>query len=148
MPNACFVDTNILLYAVDRNLSEKRKQARACLDALARHKLLIINPQVLNEYAHNVLKKMPHVSREQLLSELQAMREWCLAELTAETAAQAVVISGRYGLSFYDSALLASAITYGCDFFVSENMSHQQSVGALRVVSPFQGEFTSVLGIQ
>jgi predicted nucleic acid-binding protein len=148
MPNACFVDTNILLYAVDRNLSEKRKQARACLDALARHKLLIINPQVLNEYAHNVLKKMPHVSREQLLSELQAMREWCLAELTAETAAQAVVISGRYRLSFYDSALLASAITYGCDFFVSENMTHQQSVGALRVVSPFQGEFTSVLGIQ
>jgi predicted nucleic acid-binding protein len=103
---------------------------------------------VLNEYAHNVLKKMPHVSREQLLSELQAMREWCLAELTAETAAQAVVISGRYRFSFYDSALLASAITYGCDFFVSENMTHQQSVGALRVVSPFQGEFTSVLGIQ
>jgi predicted nucleic acid-binding protein len=103
---------------------------------------------VLNEYAHNVIRKMPHVSREQLLSELEAMREWCVAELTPETAAQAVVISGRYGFSFYDSALLASAITYGCSFFISEDMSHQQKVGALQIVSPFQREFAAVLGIQ
>jgi predicted nucleic acid-binding protein len=148
MPTACFVDTNILLYAVDRDLSGKRKRARACLDALARHKLLIINPQVLNEYAHNVIRKMPHVSREQLLSELEAMRAWCRAELTSETSAQAVVISGRYGFSFYDSALLASALIYGCDFFISEDLSHQQKVGGLQIVNPFQSEFTSLLGIQ
>jgi len=148
MPSACFVDTNILLYAVDRNLSEKRTQARRCLDGLARHERLVINPQVLNEYAHNVIRKMPHVSREQLLSELEAMREWCVAELTSETAAQAVVISGRYGFSFYDSALLASAITYGCDFFISEDMSHEQKVGTLQIISPFEDEFTSVVGIQ
>jgi predicted nucleic acid-binding protein len=148
MPNACFVDTNVLLYAVDRNLSEKRTQARKCLDGLARHKRLVVNPQVLNEYAHNVIRKMPHVSREQLLSELDAMREWCLAELTFETAAQAVVISVRYGFSFYDSALLASAITYGCDFFISDDMSHQQKIGTLQIISPFQQGFTVLVGIQ
>jgi predicted nucleic acid-binding protein len=129
-------------------VSEKTKQARACLDVLARNKLLVVNPQVLNEYAHNVIRKMPHVSRNQLLSELEAMRAWCLAGLTQETAAQAVVINGRYGFSFYDAALLASAITYGCDFFVSEDMSHEQQVGRLRIVSPFKSDFTSVLGIQ
>jgi len=147
MPSDCFVDTNVLLYAVDRNLSEKRTQARKCLDGLARDKRLVVNPQVLNEYAHNVIRKMPHVSREQLLSELEAMREWCVAGLTSETAGQAVVISGRYGFSFYDSALLASAITYGCDFFISEDMSHQQKVGPLQIVNPFQREFTAVIGI-
>lgn len=147
MPSACFVDTNILLYAVDRNLSEKRKQARACLDALARHRLLVVNPQVLNEYAHNVIRKMPYVTREQLLFELESMRSWCVAELTPDTAAQAVVINGRYGFSFYDAALLASAISYGCDFFISENMSHHQQVGGLRVVSPFRNEFMSILRI-
>src|SRR5258707_1233403 len=89
MPSACFVDTNILLYAVDRNVSEKRRQARACLDALARRRLLVVNPQVLNEYAHNVIRKMPHVAREQLLAELEPMRAWCMAELTPDTAAQA-----------------------------------------------------------
>lgn len=148
MPSACFIDTNVLLYAVDRNLSEKRTQARACLDALARRRVLVVNPQVLNEYAHNVIRKMTHVSREQLLLELEAMRPWCRAELTPETAAQAVVIGARYGFSFYDSALLASAITYGCDFFISEDMSHRQQIGSIRVASPFQDDFASVLGIQ
>src|SRR2546423_15603635 len=107
MPSACFVDTNILLYAVDRNVSEKRKQARGCLDALARRRLLVVNPQVLNEYAHNVIRKMPHVRREQLLFELESMRAWCVAGLTPDTAAQAVVINGRYGVSLSHRSVLA-----------------------------------------
>jgi len=108
--------------------------------------LLVINPQVLNEYAYNVLRKMPRVGHEQLLADLESMRTWCVASVTADTAAQAVVITRRFRFSFYDAALLASAISHGCDTFLSEDMSHQQRVGELRIVDPFQSDFASVVG--
>jgi len=145
MPNACFVDTNILLYASDPKTPSKRVKARAWLDTLASEGRPIVSPQVLNEYAHNILKKFPHVSHEQLFEDLEALRPWCIASMTGETALQGLVLHRRYRFSFYDCTLLAAALTYGCDVFLSEDMSHQQMVGTLRIVNPFAVEPSAFL---
>ena len=49
MPNACFIDTNILLYTKDPAAPDKRRRALAWLDALASRDLAVISPQVMNE---------------------------------------------------------------------------------------------------
>jgi predicted nucleic acid-binding protein len=145
MPNACFIDTNILLYAKDPGEPSKQRKALAWLDALADEQRAVISPQVLNEFAHNVLRKFPHISHERLTEYLESMRPWCLAPTSDGTALGGLTIHRRYKLSFYDSVLVASALAYGCDMFLTEDMSHQQRIGDMRLVNPFAGEPSAYL---
>ncbi len=145
MPNACFLDTNVILYAKDPRAPIKRERAREWLNVLGDRNLAVISPQVLNEFAHNVLRKFPHVGIAELLENLEAMRPWCLAPMTGETAVQGLLIHQRFKFSFYDSTLLAAAITYGCDVFLSEDLGHDQRFNGLRIVNPFIAEPRSLL---
>jgi predicted nucleic acid-binding protein len=145
MPSVCFVDTNIFLYAQDPKTPTKRARATDWLIGLADRDLLVVSPQVLNEFAHNVLRKMQHVTDEELSASLQAMRVWCRATVTDETALQALALNRRFNLSFYDAALLSSAVTSGCDLFLSEDLSHGQKIERLQVVNPFLVEPQTIL---
>jgi predicted nucleic acid-binding protein len=140
MPSAkmnCFVDTNVLLYAQDPSLPDKRKRAVAWLDALADESLAVISPQVMNEFARNVLRKFRHIDVDRLLDELELMTPLCRAPTTADTAIKGLLIHQRYKLSFYDAVLIASAISAECGIFLSEDLNHHQAIGALRIVNPF-----------
>jgi predicted nucleic acid-binding protein len=101
----------------------------------------VICPQVLNEYAHNILRKFPEVGAGRLLAQLESMRPWCRAQTNERTALHAVRIHGRYQFSFYDSCLIASALEYGCDLFLSEDLSHGQRIAGMQIVDPFRSEF-------
>jgi predicted nucleic acid-binding protein len=122
MPSACFVDTNLLLYAQDPNAPEKAKQAAAWLRVLADRDAIVISPQVLNEYAHNIIRKFAHVGTDRLLAQLELMRPWCRATTNNMTAIHALKLHLRFRFSFYDSCLIASALEYGCKFFLTEDM--------------------------
>ena len=49
-------------------------------------------------------------------------------------------ISQRFGLSYWDGAILAAARAAGCDVVYSEDLSTEQDYGGLRVVNPFREE--------
>jgi len=138
MPTACFIDTNVFLYAKDARTPAKRLRSRSWLELLAARQLAVISPQVLNEFAHNVLRKFPQISYEELRDSLESMVPFCRAQVTEQTALQALAISRRFKLSFYDSALVAAALTYGCDLFLSEDLGHNQRLGDMRIVNPFR----------
>jgi predicted nucleic acid-binding protein len=144
MPSACFVDTNVLLYAQDRQVPEKAEKAAEWLGALADRDAIVISPQVLNEYAHNIVKKFQHVDDDRLLAELGFMQPWCRAQTNCHTAIHALKIHRRYRFSFYDSCLLASALEYGCDVFLSEDMSHGQRIAGMQIIDPFLSELRSI----
>jgi predicted nucleic acid-binding protein len=137
MPNVCFVDTNVLLYARDPNFAGKQARAREWLRALAERSLLVVSPQVMNEFAHNVLRKMHHIAPHELLASLEDMRSWCTAEMSDETAIQGVLLHRRYGFAFFDATLLASAIMHDCDIFLSEDLAHGQRIDRLQIINPF-----------
>lgn len=134
----CFVDTNVLLYAQDTRAPDKRKRAVEWLDALADKGLAVISPQVMNEFARNILRKFQHIGFDQILSELELLTALCQAPTTADTAVKGLLIHHRYKLSFYDAVLIASAISADCRIFLSEDLSHYQSFGPLRIVNPFK----------
>ena len=140
MPNACFIDTNLLLYSQDPNEPEKAQRVAEWLGALADLNAIIISPQVAKEYAHNIIRRFQHVTAERLLAELAIMQPWCRAPTTYRTAMDGLKIHYRYKFSYYDSCLIASALEYGCDMFLTEDMSHQQKIGDMRIVNPFAGE--------
>jgi predicted nucleic acid-binding protein len=92
---------------------------------------------VLNEFAHNIIRKFPHVGHDELRENIAALRPWCVAPITDETQLHALAIHRRFRFSFYDCALLASAVAFGCEAFLSEDLSHEQRLGQLRIVNPF-----------
>ena len=144
MPSAYFIDTNLLLYAQDREAPEKAKRVVEWLGALADRDSIVISPQVLNEYAHNIIRKFQHVGADRLLSELGFMQQWCRAQTNCHTAIHALRIHRRYRFSFYDSCLVASALEYGCDVFLSEDMSHGQRIAGMQIINPFLSELRSI----
>src|SRR3954466_13051955 len=109
MPSACFIDTSVFLYAKDPRVPTKRARSRNWLELLAAKQLAVISPQVLNEFAHNILRKFPEISYEELRDSLELMTPFCRAQVTERTALQALAIHRRFKLSFYDSALVAAA---------------------------------------
>ncbi len=138
MTNACFVDTNVLLYMNDPREPLKQTIARTWIAALGERDLIVISPQVMNEFAHSVLRKFPSIAMRELNGFLLAMQPWCKASLTATTPLDALAVHARYRYSFYDSALIAAALSYGCDLFLSEDLGSTQRIGSLTIINPFR----------
>lgn len=57
--------------------------------------------------------------------------------VTLELVQNALDIRARFGLNYWDCAILAAARLLGCEAVYSEDMSDAQDYDGLRVVNPF-----------
>jgi predicted nucleic acid-binding protein len=132
MPAKGFIDTNIVIYALGPN------SAKAALTAPLFTHRPTISTQVLSETANVALKKlaMPLSETRKLLAMLEAT---CQVELILPaTMHRALDIAGRYGFSWYDSLIVATALEAGCDTLYTEDLQHGQVVDdRLTVTNPF-----------
>jgi predicted nucleic acid-binding protein len=125
MPAAkAFVDTNVFVYIYSDDEQDKRKQAITQIDKFDR----VISTQVLNEFCNVCIRKM----RMELPSVANAIGKICLTNaLTAineKSVRKALFIHGKYGYSYYDSLMVASAIESGCEYLLSEDMADGQII--------------------
>ena len=129
-----FIDSNALLYLLSKD-AKKADAAEAVLRAGG-----VISVQVLNEITNVALKKlgMPWPEINQFLALLRSL---CTVEpLTVETHDRGRAVAERYGLSVYDSMIVAAALIAGCTVLCSEDMQDGLLVDTrLRVVNPFNG---------
>lgn len=129
-----FLDTNILIYANTAQEPAKQEIARRLItsgDAMS-------SAQVVNEFCNVLRRKFPDkfCEVEAVLQDIQI--DLVIAPLTVAMTAQAVTISKRYLLSFYDSLILAAAVAYGCDVVLSEDLQHGFKLeSGLMVLNPF-----------
>ena len=134
-----FVDTNVLLYAASREPEESRKRTRA--RALLAEPDLAVSVQVLQEFYRQATRP----TRNDRLSQADAMRFLDpilllrVQMLTVDLFRSGVWVSQRFGLSYWDGAIVAAARAVGCDVVYSEDMSARQDYDGLRVVNPFAG---------
>lgn len=132
-----FVDTNILLYAVSASPEDaaKRRRARALLEEGG----LALSVQVLQEFYYQAT----HHSRPNALTSGQALRfleainRFPTQPITPDIFRTGVAISRRFGLSYWDSAILAAASAMGCEAVYSEDMNPSQDYNGLRVINSF-----------
>jgi predicted nucleic acid-binding protein len=133
MPAKVFIDTNIVIYALGPH-SEKTDRAASLFVQQP-----TISTQVLSETANVALKKlaMPLLDARKLLLTLESL---CRVEIiTSACLHRALNIAERYGFSWYDSLIVASALEAGCDALYTEDMQHGQVLEAkLTVTNPFQ----------
>ena len=127
-----FFDTNVLLYL----LSEDAAKADRVEELLTGGGTISV--QVLNEFAAVASRKLS-LSWGEIKDILGPIRAICEVDpVSIETHDRAIEIAGRYRFSFYDSAIVASALQSGCRILYSEDFRHGQLIAnQLRIRNPF-----------
>jgi predicted nucleic acid-binding protein len=133
-----FIDTNILLYSISRDPAEasKRDIAVALLDT----ENIALSVQVLQEfYVQATRATRPDALAHEIAVGL--MRTWLrfkVQETTLPVMINALEIKVRYGLSYWDAAIVAAARALGCRELLSEDMSHGREVEGVTINNPFR----------
>ena len=135
-----FVDTNVLLYGVSPLPEDAGKRHQAL--ALLRGPDLAVSVQVLQEFYHQATRptRPGRLSHADALAFLGTLLRFPVQDITLEVFRAGVSISQRFGLSYWDGAILAAARALGCDAVYSEDLSPQQDYDGLRVINPFLEE--------
>jgi len=133
-----FVDTNVLLYAISSDPEEQRKAARAN-ELLSRHDMGL-SVQVLQEFYVQATResRADRLTHEQAAALVDAFRRFRIQETIVGVALAAMSRMQRFGISYWDAAILEAAGALGCEVVLSEDMSDGQDYGGVRVENPFR----------
>jgi predicted nucleic acid-binding protein len=133
----CFLDSNILIYLRDLRAPEKIERATLWVRELSDREAIIVSPQVVNEFTSVLTQKLKMFSLAEVAPMAAEMGRWCKAPLTFATSTLAFDVHERFGYAWWDSLIIASALQSECDILLTEDMSHGQRIGALRIINPF-----------
>ena len=138
MPDKVFLDTNILVYAHDKENPDKRARSQAILFECLRNGTGVISAQVLSEFFVTMTQKVEQpISADRAKKEIVLLSTMATVDIDATLVVEAVNIKERWQLSYWDSLILAAAERAGCGTVYSEDMSDGQHYGSLVVRNPF-----------
>ena len=136
MATRVFIDTNVLVYSIDRADPAKRKQALDWIATLARTGAGVISTQVLQEFYSAATRKLgvaPLVAKEHV----RDFRIFDTVVVTHEIISEGIDFSILDQLSFWDGLIVAAATTAGCTELLSEDMSDGRDIRGVTVRNPF-----------
>jgi predicted nucleic acid-binding protein len=133
-----FVDTNVLLYAVSRDPQEQEKAARA--NEILTGRNLALSVQVLQEfYVQSTRENRPDpLSQEQAVKLVESFLRFRVQASTIPVMVAAIETRRRFGISYWDAAILEAGRSLGCDVVLSEDLSDGQDYAGVRVDNPFR----------
>ena len=134
-----FLDTNVLLYSATGRSADPEKYVIA-------QGLLTANfgtsTQVLAEFYTNAIRKGSRPLSEEKASEWvkTLMRRPC-QPVDEHIVTSGIQISQRFKIAYWDAAIIAAAAQLGATTLYSEDLSHGQAYGDVRVCNPFIEDF-------
>src|ERR1700674_1270192 len=103
-----FVDSNVLLYAVDKADRKKQQAAREWRAELWKSRRGRVSFQVLGEFYVNAVRKRPS-AREEARAEVRDLLAWNPVVADAVLLERGWKIQDRYQLSYWDALIVAAA---------------------------------------
>lgn len=131
-----FVDTNVLIYALDEADLRKQQAARAWRAELWKSGRGRISYQVLQEFYVKVTQKWPS-ARKQARAEVRDLLAWRPLGVDAALLELGWRIQDRYQLSFWDALIVAAARSTLCRYLLTEDLQPDQELDGVVVVNPF-----------
>lgn len=135
----CLIDTNVLLYAAlhAEDAPEKWKRARA----IVAEENYSTSGQVLAEFytnATNPQKFEKPLSTSTASKWVAALSMKPCADVDSAVVMQGIQNSIRFQISYWDGAIIAATEALGASILYSEDLSHGQHYGSVRVIDPFK----------
>ena len=135
MPDRAFLDTNVLVYLHSEDDAGKRDSARNLLNNYE----CLTSLQTFNELSNVWFRKFNLDSTiiEEHLDNIELVCDDILS-INRATINSALALKDRYGFSYYDSLMLASALEGDCNVIFTEDMNDGQVINnSLTIKNPF-----------
>ena len=132
-----FLDSNVLVYAVDARDAGKQKIAKAIVMSARDSAEYVISAQVLNEFSNVAMRKLGK-TRVEVMGFAELFKAIRSVPVKSEWTMLALEMMGLYDLQFYDALLLVAAKELGCDRFLTEDLSDGQAYSGILAVNPFR----------
>ena len=134
------VDTNILIYSIDKDAGTRHQQSRIILDALADADC-VLTLQALSEFFNAVTRK-DKMSRVEAADTVQDWMElFPVAAADGRTLADAMRLRIDHDFAFWDAMLVQAARAAGVTRLLTEDMQDGRVIGAMRLENPFKVGF-------
>jgi predicted nucleic acid-binding protein len=133
-----FVDTNVLLYAISRDPDEHEKAGLA--NEVLAGRDLALSVQVLQEfYVQATRESRPdRLTHEQAAKLVETFMRFRVVDVTAGVMLAAMATRERFGISYWDAAILEASRAIGCDVVLSEDLSDGADYAGVGVENPFR----------
>jgi predicted nucleic acid-binding protein len=115
--------------------AEARKRARA--EALISAGDFATSGQVLQEFYTVVTRKGVPLSPRQAFDWIERLVRFPCVAVDTSLVVEAIAISERYRISYWDGAILTAAGFAGAQTLYTEDLNHGQVYGSVRAVNPF-----------
>jgi predicted nucleic acid-binding protein len=138
MSGSTFVDTNVLVYAVDDTEPKKRDIARQTLGS-NRYGEFVLSAQILSEFYVTVTRKLTEPMSEAKAAEVVdwlSLRSRVLID--NGLVKSAVQISRSSQISYWDGLVVAAAARAGCERLLTEDLKDGQVIGSVCIENPFR----------
>ena len=135
MSDRVFLDTNLWVYFFVKDPPEKEEKIRELVESQALS--IIVSIQVLGELCNVLIRKTTFSQSETQTAVLDLVNTFSVLAIDTSTVLNALEIHTRYGYSYWDSLIIATALQSDCSILYSEDMQHDQLIeGKLRPINP------------
>lgn len=131
-----FLDTNVLVYASDRDEPEKRRRARALLRETAADGSGVISTQVVQEFFVAATRKLS-IDAQRAKAIVATLHPLELLEVGLEDINRAIDGVVLWQVSFWDALILSMAGRANCSVVYTEDLNAGQRYGGVEVRNPF-----------
>ncbi len=136
MTSDCFLDTNVLVYAAIGRHDEPKKHAVS--RDLVLNASFCVSVQSLAEFYVAVARKAKvPLGDDEIDLWIDELSTRPMTEVDEAIVRTGIAFSRRYGIKYYDAALLAAAERLGAPVFYTEDLNHNQLYGTVRAINPF-----------
>jgi len=131
-----FLDTNVLIYAVSSAPAESAKKERAL--ELISHADFGLSSQVLQEFYVNVTAKIAlPLGPVEVVALLEQFRCFPMVWTDYSLIVAGIEVALRFGISYWDGAIIAAAERLGATTLYTEDLNHGQRYASVQAVNPF-----------
>lgn len=133
-----FIDTNIWVYAHDKQDPVKQQIAqKIILNGLEREEM-VLSTQVVHEFFVTITRKIKEpLAHARTKQEVEYLKQAEIIENDLEMSFQAMDFCHKNRISFWDALIIVAAQSAECEILYSEDMQHGRKHAHLTIINPF-----------
>jgi predicted nucleic acid-binding protein len=135
MTDRIFIDTNLWVYLFSDDIEKRRAVCELTRDNF---KTIHVSSQVLGEL-FNILTKKNITGLEKAQKIVgRISNDFFVLSIDKEIVKDAITVKLRYGYSYWDSLIIASALKVEARILYSEDLHHNHTIeNELKILNPF-----------
>lgn len=135
MSGKTFLDTNILVYALDQDEAPRRDASRKAIESIVADGSGVISTQVMQEFYVAATRKLgiPPLAAKTVLKTFTVFE---IVQISPELIQDAIDCAVLNTLSFWDALIIAAAASAGCERVYTEDLNAGQTVLGVAIENP------------